>query len=160
MSCDTRLGMATFLFNAGINHPLRTPMTTTKTTKTTAAAKTKQSFVFDDDLLVIFQLYPSSFFFVSSTNLWFLLLRCPHGLWRWRCCGLCLYVFDINQLSLPAAFYSFLVSVSVFMAPSTVFHFINSPDHSPLSHSVLPVLFLPNWSFQLYVSLYESLPQP
>ena len=33
------------------------------------------------------------------------------------------------------------------MALSTVFHSINSPDNSPLSHSVLPVLFLPYWSF-------------
>ena len=39
--------------------------------------------------------------------------------------------------------YSVLVSVSVFMALSTVFHSINSPDHSPLSYSVLPVLSLP-----------------
>ena len=46
--------------------------------------------------------------------------------------------------------------VSVFMALSSVFHFITSPDNSPLSHSVLPVLFLPYWSCQLYVS-YESL---
>ena len=52
------------------------------------------------------------------------------------------YVFDINQLTLPTPFYSVLVSVSVFMALSTVFHSINSPDNSPLSKSVLPVLFL------------------
>ena len=56
-------------------------------------------------------------------------------------------VFDINQPSLPTPFYSVLVSVSVFMALSTVFHSINSPDNSPLSHSVLPVSFLPYWSF-------------
>ena len=49
------------------------------------------------------------------------------------------YVFDINQPSLPTPFYSALVSVSVFMALSTVFHSINSPNNSPLSHSVLPV---------------------
>ena len=70
------------------------------------------------------------------------------------------YVLDINQPSLPTPFDSVPVSVSVFMALSTVFLSISSPDNSPLSHSVLPVLFLPNWSFQLYVSLYESLPQP
>ena len=63
------------------------------------------------------------------------------------------YVFDINQPSLPTPFYSVLVSVSVFIALSTVFHSINSRDNSPLSRSVLPVLFLPYWSFQLYVSL-------
>ena len=53
------------------------------------------------------------------------------------------YVFSINQPSLPTLFYSVLVSISVFMALSTVFHSRNSPDNSPLSHSVLPVLFLP-----------------
>ena len=64
------------------------------------------------------------------------------------------YVLDINQLSLSTPFYSVLVSMSVFMALSTVFHsMINSPDNSPLSHSVLLVLFLPYWSFQLYISL-------
>ena len=63
------------------------------------------------------------------------------------------YVFDINQPSLPTPFYSVLVSISVFMARSTVFHSINSPDNSPLSHSVSLVLFLPNWFFQLYISV-------
>ena len=62
------------------------------------------------------------------------------------------YVFDINHSSLPTPFYSVLSSVSVFMALSSVFHSINSPDNCPLSHSVLPVLFLPYWSFQLYIS--------
>ena len=51
------------------------------------------------------------------------------------------YVPDINQPSLPTPFYSVLVSVSVFMALSTVFFSINSPDNSLLSHSVLLVLF-------------------
>ena len=64
------------------------------------------------------------------------------------------YVFDMNQPSLPTPFYSVLVSVSVFMTLSTVFHSINSPDNFPLSHSVLPVLFLPNWSFQLYIYIF------
>ena len=49
---------------------------------------------------------------------------------------------DINQLSLPTPFYSVLVSISVFVALSTVFHSINSPDNSPFSDSVLPVFFL------------------
>ena len=53
------------------------------------------------------------------------------------------YVTDINQPSLPTPFYSVLVSVSVFMALSTLFHSINFPDNSSLSHSVLPVLPLP-----------------
>ena len=70
----------------------------------------------------------------------------PHGLTItcWGCCGQCL---DINQPS-SIPIYSVLVSVSVFMALSTVFHSIHPPDNSPLSHSVLPVLFLPYWSFQ------------
>ena len=53
------------------------------------------------------------------------------------------YVTDINQPSLPTPFYSVLVYVSVFMALSTLFHSINSPDNSSLSHSVLLVLILP-----------------
>ena len=69
-------------------------------------------------------------------------------------------VFDINQLSLPTPLYSVLVSVSLFMALSTVFHSINSPYNSPLSDSVLPVLFLPYRSFHIHIFLYESLPQP
>ena len=69
-------------------------------------------------------------------------------------CGgdVAIYVFDINRTSLPSPIYSVLVSVSVFMALSIVFHSINSPNNSPLSHSVLPVLFLPYWSFKLYIS--------
>ena len=46
------------------------------------------------------------------------------------------YVFDINQPSLPTPFYSVPVSISVCIALSTVFHSINSPDNPPLSHSI------------------------
>ena len=81
-----------------------------------------------------------------------LLLRPPAGSPS-RGGDVAVYVFDINQPSLPIPFYSVLVSISVFMALSTVFHSINSPDNSPLSHSVLPVLFLPYCSFQPYISL-------
>ena len=63
------------------------------------------------------------------------------------------YVFNINKPSLRTHFYSVHVSVSVFIAISTVFHSINFPDNSPLSHSVPTVLILPYWSFQLYISL-------
>ena len=63
------------------------------------------------------------------------------------------YVFGLNQPSLPTPFYSVLVSISVFVALSNVFHSGNSPDNSPLSHSVLPVLFLPYGFFQVYISL-------
>ena len=62
------------------------------------------------------------------------------------------YVFDINQLSLPTPFSSVFVSVSVFLTLSTVFRSINSPDNSLLSDPVLPILFLPYWSFQQYIS--------
>ena len=56
-------------------------------------------------------------------------------------CGgdVAVYVCDINQPSLPTPFHSVLVSVSVFMALSTVFHSTNSPDNSLLFQSVLLV---------------------
>ena len=57
------------------------------------------------------------------------------------------YVFDINQPSLPFLFYSVLESISVFLALSTVFYSISSPDNSSLSHSVLWGFFLSYWSF-------------
>ena len=79
-------------------------------------------------------------------------IRNPRGLTP-RGGNVRVYVFDINQQSLPTPFYFVIVSVSVFMALSTVFHSINSLDNSLLSRSVLPVLFLPDWSFQLSVSL-------
>ena len=59
------------------------------------------------------------------------------------------FMSNINHPSLPAPFYSVLVSISVFMALSTALHSIKSPDNSPLSHSVLLVLFLSYWLFQL-----------
>ena len=67
------------------------------------------------------------------------------------------YVFNINQPSLPSPFHSVLGSISVFMALSTVFHSINSPDISLLSDcsfDVCSALFL------LYISPYDILPQP
>ena len=68
------------------------------------------------------------------------------------------HVLDINQPSLPL-FDSVLVSVSVFIALSTVFCSINSPDNSPLSHSVLRSYFCFIGPFS-YIFLYDSLPQP
>ena len=65
------------------------------------------------------------------------------------------HVFDINQPSLPTPFYSVFVSFFV----RSVFHSINPPDNSLLSHSVLPVLFLLYGPFNC-LSLYESLPSP
>ena len=82
-----------------------------------------------------------------SSSPWFS-SSCPRGFpFTWWGC-LCLW-YKSTELS-HFFFYSVLVSVSVFMALSTVFHSINFPDNSPLSHSVLPVLLLPYWSFQLY----------
>ena len=72
--------------------------------------------------------------------------------------GMLRFVSDINQQSLPIPFYSVLLSISVFMALSTVFHSINYPDNSPFSLSVVPILSVPCWSFQLYVSLWKSPP--
>ena len=63
------------------------------------------------------------------------------------------YGFDISQPSLLTPFYSVLVPVSVVMALSTVFHSINCPNKSSLFHSVLPVLFVSYWFFQLCISL-------
>ena len=51
-------------------------------------------------------------------------------------------------------FYSILVFISVFTALSTVIHSIHFPDNSPLSRSVLLVLFLHYWSFHLYIYLF------
>ena len=59
----------------------------------------------------------------------------------------------------PLLFILFLCLFLSLWPASTVFHSINSLDNCPFSHSVLPVLYLPYWSFQLYVSLW-SLFQP
>ena len=66
---------------------------------------------------------------------------------------------DVTATELALSVISIHVSVSVFMALSTVFPSINSPDNSSLSLSlsVLLVLFLPYWSFKLYISLREFL---
>ena len=63
----------------------------------------------------------------------------------------------------PPPFYSsflssFLLTCLPGIAHSTVFHSINSPNNSPLSLSVLSVLFLPYWSFQLHMKVSLSPP--
>ena len=58
------------------------------------------------------------------------------------------YAKDMNQLSLPTPFYAVFVSISVFMALSTVFHSLNSPDNS-----LTTLLSHPYWSFQLLIPL-------
>ena len=57
------------------------------------------------------------------------------------------FMSEINQPSLSTPFYYAPVSIFVLMALSTVFYFIKSPDNSPFSEPVLPVLSLPYWSF-------------
>ena len=86
------------------------------------------------------------------TSAHFLLFWVPVGL---AVCGgdVMVHVFDINQPSLSIPLYSVLVFFSVIMALSAVLHSLNSLDNSPLSHSVLPALYLPYLSFQLYMIL-------
>ena len=70
------------------------------------------------------------------------ILSCPHRLtftW-WGRYGSCL---RHEPTELAHSFCFVLVSISVFIALSTVFHSLNSPDNFLLSHSVLPVLSLP-----------------
>ena len=86
---------------------------------------------------------------------------CPRGIsftW-WGCYSLC---FRHKSIQLPTPFYSVLVSILVFMAFSTVFHSMISPDDSLFSYSVLPVFSLLFFFFCLfnYISLCESLLQP
>ena len=61
----------------------------------------------------------------------------------------------INQPSLPSPFLLFLC-LFLSYGPFNYISFQVSPENSPFSHSVLPVLSLPNWSFQLNVSLWKS----
>ena len=68
------------------------------------------------------------------------------------------FMSDVNQTSLPTPFSSVLVPVSVFMALSTVFHLINSPDSCFLTVFFQSYLCLIG-PF-ICVSLYESLLQP
>ena len=67
-------------------------------------------------------------------------------------------VYAWNQLSLPTPFYSVLVSVSLFMALSTVFHLINSPTTLRFLTLFFRSYFCLIGPFN-YISLYESLPQ-
>ena len=69
------------------------------------------------------------------------------------------YVLDITKPSLPTLSILFFVSVSVFMAISTVFYSMNFPDNSPLSHVFLWSYFCLLGPFNC-ISLCESLPQP
>ena len=96
-------------------------------------------------------------------------IDCPLFLWKrlWPCTevpagspsngrDVAVYVFDINKPSLLTPFHSVLVSMFVFITLSTVFHLVNSPDNPPLSHSVLPVLFLPYGPSTTYLFMKVS----
>ena len=88
----------------------------------------------------------------------YIFFKCPRGLtftW-WGRYGSCL---GHEPTELAHSLCSVLVSISVFVALSTVFHSINSPDNSLFSHSVLPVVSLPYWSFQLRLFMKVS-PSP
>ena len=64
---------------------------------------------------------------------------------------------DINEPSSPtSSFFILILCLFLFSRPFQLLHSINSPDNSLFSHSVLPVLSLPYWSFQLYISLWKS----
>ena len=66
--------------------------------------------------------------------------------------GILRFMSDINQPSLPTPFYSVFVSISVYMALSTVFL-----DSSPFSDSVLLSALLALST--IYIYLFESLLQ-
>ena len=61
------------------------------------------------------------------------------------------HVFAIHRPSLPTPIHPVLVSVSVFMALSTVFLSTDSSNNSPVSLCVLPVLF---WPYQSTIYIY------
>ena len=90
--------------------------------------------------------------FMTCLSRWYDHHGCPCRLTfsQWGCYGLCL---RHKPTKLAHSFYSVFVSVSVFVALSAVFHFMNSPDNSPLSHSVLPVLVLSTIYLFMKVSL-------
>ena len=69
------------------------------------------------------------------------------------------YVEDVNQPSLPTPFYSVLVSISVFMALSTVFRSIILPITLRFLNLFFRSYFCLTGPLD-YISLYESLLQP
>ena len=69
------------------------------------------------------------------------------------------YVFDLHQPSLPIPFHSVLVSVSVFMDLSTVFHSIKFPTTLRFLILFFRSYFCLTDPFN-YISLHESLSHP
>ena len=95
--------------------------------------------------------------YISSTYHFLKFLVCEFAFVSNQLC-----LFYLSNLCLQCSVCSFAVFLllptefpHVFTALSTVFHSINSPNSSLLSHFVLPVLFLPYQSFQLYLSFLK-----
>ena len=87
---------------------------------------------------------------LASIWLYHVMRMCPRGLtftW-WGCCSLCFWhkPTELAHLFLFCSCVCFCL-----YCPFNCISFNNSPDNSPLSHSLLPVLFLPYWSFQQYI---------
>ena len=74
-----------------------------------------------------------------------------------RCGDVAISVFEIMHPSFSTPFYSVLVSVSIFLALSTVFHSTNSPDNSPAFSLFFRSYFCLIGRFN-YISLYEHPP--
>ena len=70
------------------------------------------------------------------------------------------YVSPCQVPSLPTPFYSVLVSLSVFMALSTVLHSIILPTALRFLTLFFSSFFLPYWSFQLYILCSWKFIQP
>ena len=74
---------------------------------------------------------------------------------------ICLHGLTFTRWHKPTQLtHSFLFYSCVCFCLYGPFNFISfhrsSRQNSPLSHSFLPVLFVPHWSFQLYISLWKS----
>ena len=67
------------------------------------------------------------------------------------------YVLDINNRACRLFLFCSYVCFCLY-GPFNLFNCVNSPDISPLSHPVLPVLFLPHGSFQLCICLRKPPP--
>ena len=66
-------------------------------------------------------------------------------------------VFISGGISIFRSLRSTLISMTLTHGDHTIFHCISTPDNSLFSHSALPVLSPPSWSFQLYFSMKVSL---
>ena len=72
----------------------------------------------------------------------------------------CVFWQKPSELGHSFLFCSCVYFFNFFIALSTVFHSINSPDNSQLPYSVLPVLIQPFFGPFSYISHYESLTPP